>query len=668
MTHKNIKNIASPNNTVITISAGKYVIKNLAIIWPIFITIVNSFVVFINQNYNANIGKVVTGMSLPPPPLPPPPLPPAERPQSKGILHLIRDFRTAVARERSTSNPTTKTTSSTGIEIKDQIRLNIRLKIQNSAELHISAVQQLGDELKKLVFPSDPVVFFNVIERFFDRVDKFFNVLPEELTELVRMKETGETESLWPIDRWSIATTLALFDRRRRSLQQEIETLAKLTGKTPESTWKELDVRTWYDGGAGSMSLITRVKAFITEATNMTIDVEHFLPEESPEEVVLFATADLVDKGLWLTKSGIRLSNTKVNGALSLLGVDKTGQQEIEKHMLRKATDLLTTLYTSYLEKASTLMKQEWQIFETLVASNSPRQGDQLIRVANEMIQFAAKRVLSEKALEKKFVTSPSAGDIEALMKLMLEQFELRKGELNLKAIQISSNYLPVDVKFCDGCNQNLVESALICGTCSVAFYCSTECAMSSEEQHLIECRGHGAGTVDNLFKHPVFDTAASISQSLTLENGQKYFELVITSEKQRGQEETRYGQRCIPLFSIPASALPAEVPSINFLSIDINPYQIGPNVSADADMDYTLYRQADFLQSIQTVSNSLDGPIVINYVDGLNKEPPLMEPSPDKLIVLSAGESILLGIDDGIEEYVITVQVGLQEQEGHLW
>ena len=272
-----------------------------------------------------------------------------------------------------------------------------------------------------------------------------------------------------------------------------------------------------------------------------------------------------------------------------------------------------------------------------------------------------AKRAFSQKAEaqpnvppEKPQIVPRAA--LQKQKKKLEQQYDLRKAILDVKKIQISSKYLPFEVKFCDECKESIAVDAIICATCAVAYYCSTECALTADAQHLIECRGYGPETGHDLFKYPGLETSASIQQSLTLENGHKYLEFVFTSEGQMDEVESVNEQRCIQLFSSPTTSSPPA--SINFLSIDINPHQIGPSVGADALMEYTLFRRADGIQSLTTISTSLDGPVSIDYFQDI----------PEKILELCAGESILLGMDPGIETYTITVQVALDEPDGHLW
>ena len=619
----------------------------------------------------------------PPPPLPGgPPLPrPAQRPQARGILHIVRDVRTAVSRERlkraraaDPSGAGSTSTTPAGLDFKDQLRLRSRLKVQERAGEYLDEVADVGRLLREFTPSEEPKSLLRSIVQLAVEAEDRLNALPEELSQLNRMQQADVIAPLlWPISRLSVVSALTVHEKRRRSLLQEIKGLADYLGETVSGSWKTIDTLVWYDAGGTSKSLMTRVKDFLEDTRGLAIDVDTFESGMvAPEEKSLAAAAETAGESVWLVRLLTASANRNLAGALRLLGVtSESVLAATEAYMIDKASELLYKLRLSYLTKSVELLNDMWRRYEKLSAAESPRSERAFIDTLNATLQFAAKRVLSDRELETLFNETTIGSGIEARLREIVAEFETRMETLDLEQIRVSSKYLPLDIMFCDACGQHIAEPELVCGICGVQYYCSPECGDRVNEH---ECREFCQPLVDELFLDPTIENRGVTARAMTLSNGWKYLEFNLDSTVPtiHNSSVIRNNERIVPLLSVPLAALNPALPVINFLSITIVVRNTQDTPSRQTPFVYTIHhysdRGMDEHGSKLIEYAALEGHThTVSYPQMLSIDKNNI-PRPHARLRLVQDAVIGVGIDRRIADYRIKVQLYLTDRDGHMW
>jgi hypothetical protein len=437
-----------------------------------------------------------------------------------------------------------------------------------------------------------------------------------------------------------------------------------------------VDTRVWYDGGATELSLVTRVKNFLEETRGLVIDVDSFAGGQSPEEESVARAAEATGDSIWLVRLATESSARQLKPALRLLGVqDDTLLDATERYMIDKANGLLHKLRMAYLTKSIELLENLWERYERLSSNSSPRAEKAFIDTVNAMLQFAAKRVLSDKPLEKLFNETTVDKEIQVLLNEVVTAFETRMDELDLEQIRISSKHLPLDVRFCDGCGEYINTSALACSDCTVHYYCSEDCADEHHSEHMGWCRGgRELREIGDLFLDPTLENRGTVMRTMSLPNGWKYLEFAVTSTFPdiASSIVTRDGRKIVPLLSVPLAALGPALPIINFLSITVQVNNSEREPSREKPFYYSVHHYRDHRMDghgSELIKYAAMGDTrhVLSYPMMLSMDEHRI-PRPAARLGLSQDDVIAVGLDPAIARFSLTVQVYLTDRDGHMW
>jgi len=459
----------------------------------------------------------------PPPPAPPAPpgLPKEPVARERTVLELVRAQRITIRKlkfappKREKSDEEKSKAELLDVTPTEQLTINRRLKLQK--EYYDSSGKQF--EYKKLVHGLNNLDFSTVSDSeelgklLLQVVEEFvrpLNLLPGELHRMVFHVEKDDwekgapEESLWPLERSSVAEAYHSILNRFNSVVQDIQAMLAHTAQNAKDGWDALDSR--------YLALDKRVKQLLEESSTKPADRDKRLlivvettsrsagklnlaERGSFSETDMQSKAAALGENITLFELDVEARNLPLSDALLQLGVPSDVAQDFVKRREAAAEQLQKRFETAYFLKAGNVLADMWNEYYSAVKRDASKTfiENKFVNILNAAFLFGGKRLGTDRRLEKYYESLGIGKYISGILKKVLNELGTPeapgpRAEMSLDRVTVDTEMPVVDIDYCDNCGVGLHDSP-DCTGCGLAYYCSVECQQEHWDVHKERCK-----------------------------------------------------------------------------------------------------------------------------------------------------------------------------------
>jgi hypothetical protein len=447
-------------------------------------------------------------------------MPKAPVARERTVLELVRAQRIAIRKlkfappKREKSDEEKSQAERLDVTPTEQLTINRRLKLQS--EYYDSSGKQF--EYKKLVHGLNGLDFSSVanseeLGKLLLRVVEEFvlplNLLPGELHRMIYHVEKDDwekgapEESLWSLERSSVAEAYRSIQNRFNSTVQDIQAMLAHTAQSAKDGWDVLDGR--------YLALDKRVKQLLEESSTQPADrdkrlqiiVETTTRSEgklnlaergSFSELDMQSKAAALGENITLFELDVESRSLPLSDALLQLGVPSDVVQDFVKRRESAAEQLQKRFENAYFRKAGNVLAAMWNEYYTAVKRDASRTfvENKFVNLLNAAFLFGGKRLGTDRRLEKYFESLGIGKYISGILKKILNELGTPetpgpRAEMSLDRVTVDTEMPTIDIDYCDNCGVGM-EDIPDCTGCGLAYYCSIECQRDHWPAHKERC------------------------------------------------------------------------------------------------------------------------------------------------------------------------------------